>query len=84
MGSGYINFVSQQGGEHSEELAKQYSLIQVKKKPNLYTCGGNKDNYRYPYCYGDFSYSSKVTKNIASLADTITAYNNQKAAGQSF
>jgi soluble lytic murein transglycosylase-like protein len=84
MGSGYINFVSQQGGKHSEELAKQYSLIQVNKKPNLYTCGGNKDNYRYPYCYGDFTYSSKVTKNIESLADSITAYNNQKAAGQSF
>ncbi len=84
MGSGYIDFVSQQGGKHSEELAKKYSLIQVRKKPNLYTCGGNKNNFRYPYCYGDYTYSSKVTKNIESLADSITAYNNQKAAGPSF
>jgi hypothetical protein len=84
MGSGYIDFVSKQGGKHSEELAKQYSLIQVKKKPNLYTCGGNKDNFRYPYCYGDFTYSTKVTQNIEALADSITTYNNQKAASQSF
>jgi hypothetical protein len=71
MGVGYVDYVAQHGGKHSEELAKQFSLLQVKKKPNLYTCGGNKNNFRYPYCYGDFTYSTKVTKNIQLLADTV-------------
>lgn len=84
MGIGYIDFVSEHGGKHSEELAKQFSLLQVEKKPNLYTCGGDKNNFRYPYCYGDFTYSSKVTKNILSLTESEPVVNKQSAAGGSF
>lgn len=31
MGAGYIDFVAEHGGTHTEELAKQYSEQQVKK-----------------------------------------------------
>lgn len=71
MGVGYIDFVAQNGGKHSEDLAKKYSLLQVQKKPDIYTCGDNKNNFRYPYCYGDFTYSTKVTNNMKLLADTV-------------
>lgn len=67
MGIGYIDFVAQNGGKHSEEVAKQFSSIQVDKNPTVYNCGGDQNNFRYPYCYGDFSYTSKVTRNIESL-----------------
>lgn len=59
MGIGYIDFVSSHGGKHSEELAKQFSLMQVRKHPAIYTCSS-----RYPYCYGDVSYSTKVVRKI--------------------
>lgn len=67
MGIGYINYVAKHGGEHSKELAKKFSLIQVRQNPDLYDCGGDKDNFRYPYCYGDFTYSAKVFDYINSL-----------------
>lgn len=67
MGIGYIDFVARQGGKHSEEIAKKFSLAQVEKNPEIYNCGGDKSNFRYPYCYGDFTYSTKVTKNIETL-----------------
>ncbi|WP_026694215.1 lysozyme family protein [Peribacillus kribbensis] len=70
MGTGYINYVSSHGGKHSEVLAKQYSIQQVKKQPKIYNCKGDKNNFRYPYCYGDFTYTSKVEKNLAALAAT--------------
>jgi hypothetical protein len=84
MGIGYIDYIAKHGGKHSEQLAKEFSLQQVKKKPNLYTCGGNKDNFRYPYCYGDFTYSTKVTKNIQLLADTVPVTGTEKTTGGSF
>jgi hypothetical protein len=84
MGIRYIDYVAKHGGKHSEQLAKEFSLQQVKKKPNLYTCGGNKDNFRYPYCYGDFTYSTKVTKNIQSLADTVPVTGTEKTTSESF
>lgn len=71
MGIGYIDFVAENGGKHSEEIAKQFSSIQVDKNPQLYNCGGDEGNFRYPYCYGDFSYTTKVTRNI----ETLTASN---------
>lgn len=74
MGLGYINFISKKGGKHSEKLAKEFSMIQVEKNPKVYDCGGNQDNFRYPYCYGDFSYSTKVKKNI----DIMNAILNKK------
>ena len=76
MGTGYITFVAQHGGKHSEELAKQFSKIQVKKKPDLYNCGGDKNNFRYPYCYGDFTYSTKVIKNMRLLVDSVPVSGN--------
>ncbi|MBM7644099.1 soluble lytic murein transglycosylase-like protein [Scopulibacillus daqui] len=68
MGAGYIDFVKKHGGKHTEQLAKEFSIIQVRKEPKVYNCGGNKDNFRYPYCYGDFTYSTKVEEHIKSLS----------------
>jgi hypothetical protein len=84
MGKGYIDYIAEHGGKHNEELAKNFSLIQVQKAPNLYTCGGNKNNFRYPYCYGDFTYSSKVSKNIQLLTVTQPVADNKKTTEQSF
>ncbi|MDQ0201606.1 lysozyme family protein [Neobacillus ginsengisoli] len=84
MGIGYIDYVAQHGGKHSEDLAKQFSLLQVQKKPNIYTCRDNKNNFRYPYCYGDFTYSTKVTKNVHSLADSVSVISSKKTTSESF
>jgi hypothetical protein len=73
MGIGYIDFVANEGGKHNEELAKKFSMLQVEKNPKLYDCGGDKDNFRYPYCYGDYSYSAKVSKNIEELGNSLSA-----------
>ncbi|MGG5252651.1 lysozyme family protein [Neobacillus sp. SM06] len=80
MGIGYIDYVAQNGGKHSEELAKQFSLKQVKAKPEIYRCSGDQNNFRYPYCYGDFTYSTKVSKNIQSLTDTVPVVKNKSTA----
>jgi hypothetical protein len=69
MGIGYINYVAKHGGKHSEELAKQYSLAQVQRYPHVYTCKNTFFQSRYPYCYGDYSYSEKVKKNLSSLKE---------------
>lgn len=71
MGLGYISYIAKHGGMHSENLAKNFSLIQVKNSPNIYNCGGNQKNFRYPYCYGDFTYSTKVEKNIIILTSQM-------------
>ncbi|NRD78966.1 lysozyme family protein [Bacillus sp. BRMEA1] len=67
MGIGYINYVAAHGGKHNEKLAKEFSLLQVKKHPSIYNCKKSFFNSRYPYCYGDYAYSEKVNKNITSL-----------------
>ncbi|MBG9542415.1 membrane protein [Cytobacillus firmus] len=77
MGIGYIDFVAEQGGKHSEEIAKQFSLKQAEKNPEIYDCGGDKNNFRYPYCYGDFTYTTKVTKNIEILTASGTGKNGE-------
>ncbi|WP_394583782.1 lysozyme family protein [Cytobacillus firmus] len=77
MGIGYIDFVAEQGGKHSEEIAKQFSLKQAEKNPEVYDCGGDKKNFRYPYCYGDFTYTTKVTKNIEILTASGTGKNGE-------
>lgn len=77
MGIGYIDFVAEQGGKHSEEIAKQFSLKQAEKNPEVYDCGGDKNNFRYPYCYGDFTYTTKVTKNIEILTASGTGKNGE-------
>jgi hypothetical protein len=84
MGIGYIDFVAQHGGKHSEELAKQFSLRQVHKQPTIYTCSGNKNNFRYPYCYGDFTYSTKVTKNVQLLVDSFPVTSSKNKTDGSF
>jgi hypothetical protein len=70
MGMGYINYVSEHGGKHREELAKDFSLLQVQKNPKIYSCKKRLFKSRYPYCYGDYSYSEKVSKNINSLTNS--------------
>ncbi|EWG10320.1 lysozyme family protein [Cytobacillus firmus] len=77
MGIGYIDFVAEQGGKHSEEIAKQFSLKQAEKNPEVYDCGGDKNNFRYPYCYGDFTYTTKVTKNLEILTASSTGKNGE-------
>lgn len=84
MGIGYINYVAAHGGRHSEQLAKDFSLIQVQKKPSIYTCGGDKSNFRYPYCYGDYSYTTKVAKNLDALGESVAVFENKKTAAQTF
>ena len=85
MGISYITYIADHGGTHTEELAKKFSMIQVKKNPNVYNCGGDKNNFRYPYCYGDFTYSTKVEKNIELISDSnISAILNSEAAGEPF
>lgn len=71
MGAGYIDYVAEHGGRHSETMAKNFSMIQVEKHPSVYNCNGDKENFRYPYCYGDFTYTTKVTKNMETLTVTI-------------
>ena len=66
FGVGYIDFVAKNGGKHSIELAKEFSAQQMKKYPGKYSCGGNSDNFRYPYCYGDWSYTAKIFAYISS------------------
>lgn len=64
MGPGYIDFVAEHGLKHTEALAKAYSELQVKKSPSTYKCGGNLGNFRYPYCFGDYTYTKKVKDSI--------------------
>ena len=84
MGIGYIDFVSKNGGKHSEELAKKFSMIQVEKNPQTYNCGGDKSNFRYPYCYGDFTYSTKVEKHMQSITVSIPANSSEASTKRSF
>lgn len=71
MGPGYIEYIAKNGGKHTETLAKQFSEIQVDANPGLYNCGGNKNNFRYPYCYGDFSYSEKVNQKKVAIEEKL-------------
>lgn len=67
MGRGYIDYVAAHGRKNTVGLAKRFSLAQVKKDPQRYNCGDDKQNFRYPYCYGDFTYSTKVSADVVSL-----------------
>ena len=84
MGLGYIDFVSENGGKHSESLAKEFSKIQVAKDPDTYDCNGDKNNFRYPYCYGDFTYSSKVAAHMDIFAPMAADLSDGKAVVLSF
>ena len=78
MGPGYIDFIaSQEVKQHSEDSAKNFSKMKVDQNPAMYTCGGNKNNFRYPYCYGDFTYATKVnekTKLIEELLRNVHSF----------
>ncbi|MGX5434993.1 lysozyme family protein [Bacillus toyonensis] len=76
MGSGYIDFIaSQEVKQHSEDSAKKFSKMKVDQNPALYTCGGNKNNFRYPYCYGDFTYATKVNEKIKHIEELLRNVN---------
>jgi len=74
MGIGYINYIAKHGRHHTEALAKQFSIEEVHKNPKLYNCGGDKSNFRYPYCYGDFTYTQKVMSYLLGIIDTVPVY----------
>ncbi|KAA0807577.1 MULTISPECIES: lysozyme family protein [Bacillus cereus group] len=81
MGPGYIDFIASKKKEkHSEKLAKQFSKMKVDQSPDMYTCGDNKKNFRYPYCYGDFTYTTKVKNRTKLIEDFLRtkelAYNH--------
>ena len=84
MGLGYINFISKNGGHHTEALAKQFSIEQVHKNPELYNCGGDTHNFRYPYCYGDFTYSDKVTGYLMGIVETVPVFSQLKDKVEGF
>ncbi|MDZ5608720.1 lysozyme family protein [Bacillus pseudomycoides] len=81
MGPRYIDFIaSKKIKKHSEKLAKQFSKMKVDQNPDMYTCGDNKKNFRYPYCYGDFTYTTKVKIKTKLIEDVLRtkeqAYNH--------
>ncbi|PEB54608.1 lytic transglycosylase [Bacillus sp. AFS098217] len=57
MGPGYINFAKSHGG-YSEDTAKAFSLTQASSS----SCG-----WRSPYCYGDYTYVTKIMKNYKDV-----------------
>ncbi|CAI8917714.1 lysozyme family protein [Priestia megaterium] len=65
FGPGYLGYIESHGKVHSQELAKQFSSYQMSLHPGMYTCGGDTNNFRYPYCYGDWSYVDKVFKYVS-------------------
>ncbi|AJH17102.1 lysozyme family protein [Bacillus mycoides] len=72
MGPGYIDFIaSQEVKQHSEDSAKKFSKMKVDQNPAMYTCGGNQNNFRYPYCYGDFTYASKVNEKTKLIEERL-------------
>ena len=48
--------------------------MKVDRNPAMYTCGGNKNNFRYPYCYGDFKYATKVNEKQNLLKNFFEMY----------
>ncbi|MDA2440148.1 lysozyme family protein [Bacillus cereus] len=72
MGPGYIDFIaSQEVKQHSEDSAKNFSKMKVDQNPEMYTCGGNKKNFRYPYCYGDFTYATRVNEKAKVIEELL-------------
>ncbi|MBE7128183.1 lysozyme family protein [Bacillus mycoides] len=77
MGPGYIDFIaSQEVKQHSEDSAKKFSKMKVDQNPAMYTCGGNKNNFRYPYCYGDFTYATKVNEKTKLIEELLRNVHN--------
>lgn len=83
MGPGYIDFIaSQEVKQHSEDSAKNFSKMKVDQNPEMYTCGGNKKNFRYPYCYGDFTYATKVNEKAKLIEELLRK--NSKYISENF
>ncbi|MDG4657333.1 lysozyme family protein [Ectobacillus antri] len=80
MGPGYIMYIAGNGTQHTQELAKAYSKMQVDNRPDLYTCGGSMANFRYPYCFGDFSYADKVQKHMTVLEKQLRSKESRTAS----
>lgn len=72
-GAGYITFIANNGLMNSEELAKEYSMSKVENNPTLYTCNGIKGDFRYPYCYGDYTYATKVMNRVSYFEDALNS-----------
>lgn len=70
-GAGYISYVAENGLMNSEELAKAYSMSKVEANPTLYTCSGIKGDFRYPYCYGDYTYATKVMTRVSLFEEEL-------------
>lgn len=71
MGPGYIHYVATHGFKHNKELAKAYSKMKMDNHPGKYTCGGFTGNFRYPYCFGDYSYEGKVQDKIPLMEKSL-------------
>lgn len=75
-GPGFLNYVNQNGGAYTIELAKSFALIQAGGRTS---CG-----WRSPYCYGDYTYVEKVLKYLVFVQNptgtdgTGTSIANQK------
>ncbi|WP_342762123.1 lysozyme family protein [Bacillus sp. BR3(2024)] len=83
MGPGYIDFIaSQEVKQHSEDSAKNFSKMKVDQNPEMYTCGRNKNNFRYPYCYGDFTYATKVNEKAKLIEELLRK--NSKYSSENF
>jgi hypothetical protein len=61
FGPGYLDYVASKGGKHSIALAQKFSMSQSAKS------GWICDDWRTPYCYGDYRYVEKVMKNLAPI-----------------
>ncbi|MCC2507599.1 lysozyme family protein [Bacillus cereus] len=63
-----VNLSIEQGVKHFDQ------------SPDMYTCGDNKKNFRYPYCFGDFTYTTKVKNKTKLIEDFLRtkeiAYNH--------
>jgi hypothetical protein len=78
FGSGYLSFVSSNGGKHSVELAQQFSLNQAQKM------GWGCSDWRAPYCYGDYTYVEKVMEKLTPAGIAVSGVNTSPLGEQAF
>lgn len=78
FGGGYISFIASNGGKHSVELAKKFSLSKATIQRS--SCS----DWRAPYCYGDYTYVQKVMKNLIPLGISVGSGNISPLGEQTF
>lgn len=78
FGKAWLSFIKDNGGVYTADSAKAYSLLMVQKFPGQFTCGGDTSNFRYPACYGDFSYSGKVLSNLQNIQSGGASIGDEK------